>query len=182
MKIKKGFTLIEILIVIAIIGILSIITLVSTKRAITRARFSRGAAEIRALAIAVELYAADNEDYPPDVNRGLPNGLEQYITSNPSWPDSPFPNGEYDWDNWNPNSLAYNPKEQVYQISIRFCPLNEPQNCSFPNEPWAENFDYYSSVYYCIEGPCRAHSSKPMDHPSCCIGGSCPATAVKCTP
>lgn len=178
---KAGFTLIELMVVIAIIGILSSVVFFSARRALTQARFVRSESEVAAIAKAMELYMSDHDyQYPPDQNRGLPNGFEHYLSSAPSWPSPPFPNSEYDWDNWAPNGLSYDPKQQVYQISIRFCPFGQPENCNFPNYSWATNFDYYSGVYYCIEGPCRAHSSMPVDHPACCIGGSCPASAVKC--
>ncbi len=165
----SGFTLIELLVVISIIGILSTIVFTSLASAKKNAYNVRTKEESHSIATALELYLNDNQGkYPPDVSRSLPPGLEKYLGSG-SWPAAPWPGSTYDWDNWAPGDLTYAPQEQVYQISIRFCPEGQPTQCTFPQEPWAANFDYYSSVYYCISGPCRAHSSQPVTHPAYCL-------------
>ena len=126
-------------------------------------------AETRAIATALELYANDHGSYHPDVSRDIPPGLEKYLGSSGDWPKAPWPGSIYDWDAWAPSDLAYDPKQQVYQLSIRFCPFNQPLSCAFPNQPWAQNFDYYSAVYYCVSGPCRSHSSQPINYPGYCL-------------
>lgn len=161
-----GFTLVELLVVISIIGILATILFPVLSNARKAAYTARAKAELRSIAIAVERYAIDNGGYPADVSRGLPPGLEKYLAPG-NWPAAPWPGSVYDWDNWSSSDLAYSPKTQTYQISIRFC--NDTSNCIFPNEPWAANFDYYSAAYYCISGSCRAHSARPANHPSYCI-------------
>lgn len=154
--------------VISIIGILASVVLVPLLQARNSAYYHRSQEEFLILANALSEYSSDYGNYPPDVNRNLPSGLEKYLPTG-IWPLAPYPNSVYDWDNWAPGDLSYPPFEQIYQISIRFCPLGKPDQCTFPNEPWAQNFDYYSAFYYCISGPCRAHSSQPVDHPGYCI-------------
>ena len=166
---ESGFTLIELLIVISIIGILSAIILPAFYSARQAAYLSRTREEMHSLSVALEMYANDHGSYPPDADRSIPPGLETYLAAGGNWPNAPWPGSVYDWDAWAPSDLAYPPYNQVYQISIRFCPVNQPTQCTFPNEPWAKNFDYYSSVYYCVSGPCRAHSSQPVDHPAYCL-------------
>lgn len=161
-----GFTLVELLVVISIIGILATLIFPQVIAARKAAYLARAKAELRNVAIAVERYSIDNGGYPLDVSRNLPSGLEQYLAPG-NWPAAPWPGSVYDWDNWSPSALQYAPKTQTYQISIRFC--SAPGVCTFPNEPWAQNFDYYSAVYYCISGSCRAHSDMPPTHPSYCI-------------
>lgn len=161
-----GFTLIELLVVISIIGILATMLMPLYVNARKAAYTARAKAELRNIAVALERYAIDNGGYPPDVSRNLPPGLEKYLAPG-TWPAAPWPGSVYDWDNWAASDMAYPPNTQTYQISIRFC--TDINTCSFPNETWAAGFDYYSAVYYCVSGSCRAHSSQPTDHAGYCI-------------
>ena len=63
---RKSFTLIELLIVVAIIGILAAIAVPVLKDALTRARISRVQADIRTTANAMETYRLDWNIYPID--------------------------------------------------------------------------------------------------------------------
>lgn len=60
----KGFTLIEILVVIAIIGILSSVVMSALNDARTKARDGRRARDIRQIMVALELYYDKYERYP----------------------------------------------------------------------------------------------------------------------
>lgn len=163
-KKSKGFTVLELLIVIAIMAILAFIVFRATQRARNEAYLTEAKVEFTQIVGAMNQYLNEYSFYPPDVNRGLPNGIEQYL--NPGrWPQAPWPGSEYDWDNW----LDPITGEEIYQISIRFCLIGQPSTCRFPDEPWAANFDIHSALYYCILGPCRSHLSKPINHPGYCI-------------
>ncbi len=61
---QKAFTLIELLIVVAIIAILAAIAVPNFLEAQTRSKVSRVAADFRTLATAIESYAVDNNNYP----------------------------------------------------------------------------------------------------------------------
>jgi len=63
-KRQKGFTLIEILIVVAIIGLLSSIILVGLGSFRARGRDARRVADLRETQNALELYYAKNGSYP----------------------------------------------------------------------------------------------------------------------
>jgi prepilin-type N-terminal cleavage/methylation domain-containing protein len=61
----RAFTLIELLIVVAIIAILALIAVPNFLEAQTRAKVSRVKAEMRSLAVALEAYRCDQPAYPP---------------------------------------------------------------------------------------------------------------------
>lgn len=61
---RRAFTLIELLIVVAIIAILAAIAVPNFLAAQTRAKVSRGLSDLRTMRIATESYAVDNNRYP----------------------------------------------------------------------------------------------------------------------
>ena len=64
---RCAFTLIELLIVVAIIGILAAIAVPNFMNAQTKAKISKAYSDIRSLAMANEMYALDNGGgYPPE--------------------------------------------------------------------------------------------------------------------
>ena len=67
---KKAFTLIELLIVVAIIGILAAIAVPNFLSAQTRAKISRTLADMRALRLACATYYIDNNSFP-DAETGV---------------------------------------------------------------------------------------------------------------
>jgi prepilin-type N-terminal cleavage/methylation domain-containing protein len=78
----KAFTLIELLIVVAIIAILAAIAVPNFLEAQVRAKVSRSLADMRSIATALETYAVDNNNYPPDLDsRGWPYYLTDAITT-----------------------------------------------------------------------------------------------------
>jgi len=162
---SKGFTLIELLAIIAIIGVLSSIVLSNIRQVQEEAYFIKAKKESRSIHESLELYKDDNGgNYPPEADRNIPPGLEQYLYAG-IWPEAAWPSSVFDWDNWTEAGTG----KKIYQISIRFCPADEPDECRFPNKDWAENFDVNSSVFYCVEGPCRPDINEPPDYPGYCL-------------
>lgn len=84
MSIGKGYTLIEILVVIAIIGILSATSFVAVSGAIEKARITQATQNAEKLKAATVLYFRDLGFYPPDTNRGADPGFTQPL---PYFPD-----------------------------------------------------------------------------------------------
>jgi len=67
---RKAFTLIELLIVVAIIAILAMIAVPNFLEAQTRAKVTRVRTDFRNILVAMEAYRTDNNNYPPDGNIG----------------------------------------------------------------------------------------------------------------
>ncbi len=79
---NQAFTLIELLIVVAIIAILAAIAVPNFLESQTRAKTSRTRADMRTIAGALEMYAVDHTDYPPNnpAFHVLPNHLSTPIS------------------------------------------------------------------------------------------------------
>ncbi len=178
-KKSEGFTLIEILVIITLIGIIAAFTYsFAVPRYRDRTYYTRATAELNAMGNALVLYSAKYNDFPPDVTRDVPAGIKEFLQSqvnSDSWPDAPWPNTVYDYDNWAPDSNGPN---QTYQISVRFCNQGEDALCKANAKKYMggviansvlDSWDSYSSVYYCVKGSCRSHQNKPMSHPGYCI-------------
>lgn len=168
-----GFTIVEMLVVITVIGILATIIIVSITGSRERTYLTRADADLSTIANATKLYANKYNDYPPDVSRNIPAEIKEFISSNvptSEWPDAPWPGSNFDYDAWDIDSDGEN---ETIQISIRFCPLGgDIDTCKFPKEPWAAGFNTNSAYYYCLKGYCRAHESAPVTNPGYCV--NCP--------
>jgi prepilin-type N-terminal cleavage/methylation domain-containing protein len=95
---EKGFTLVEIMIVTAIIGLLAMIAVPAFLRANWRARRARYAHDVRVAAAGFEIYAMENGDYPPDRTPGvIPPGMGGYLKK-VRWTEETSLGGNWDWD------------------------------------------------------------------------------------
>ncbi|MCL5795051.1 MAG: type II secretion system GspH family protein [Patescibacteria group bacterium] len=90
---KKGFTLVELLVVVFIIGILASVVLVATSSARSKSRDDKRKVDVDTIAQAAEMYYSQNRKYPcascTNFNTlnwaALQNDLGSYISA---WPDN----------------------------------------------------------------------------------------------
>ncbi|HPO08962.1 MAG TPA: prepilin-type N-terminal cleavage/methylation domain-containing protein [bacterium] len=115
---KSSFTLIELLIVVAIIGILAAIAVPNFLNAQVRAKVSRTLADFRSIATALESYYVDNQDYPRDFN-DIPAGYAPNF----------------------PNNIVYS-----QSVNTRMITLTSPVNymSSIPRDPFTKSVSWYS--------------------------------------
>jgi len=105
-KNKQGFTLVEIMIVVAVIGLLAVMALPSMARARTKSQGVRVANDMRVFGAAFVLYAMENGQYPKDSHIGLPPGagMETYLNES-KWNETTAIGGTYNWEG--PDSYPY---------------------------------------------------------------------------
>lgn len=170
--------MVEIIVVIVVLGILAGLTYsVAVPRYRERAYYTRTVSEMNAMGNAFTLYAAKYNDYPADAARDVPGEVKEFLQGQQGedWPDAPYPGSVYDYENWPADA---NGPQHTYQVSMRMCDIGQDAVCKANAQKYLNNFvdattlnnwDSYSSVYFCIKGSCRSHQNKPMSHPGYCI-------------
>lgn len=158
-------TIVELLIVISIMVLLARVIFPAITDLRERGVLTKATSELNSIHNSLQQYRSEHGEYPDDTNRNIPPGLEAFLAPG-IWPDAAWEGSVFDWDNWEDPD---DPSKRIMQISIRFCPIGEPENCRFPRTDWAEDFDINSSVYYCVQGACRAHINQPINHPGYCV-------------
>ncbi len=125
-----GFSLIELLIVVAIIAILAAIAVPNFLEAQVRSKVSRTKADMRSIATALESYSIDNNNhYPPaadvgqnasPVSTGFHTRLPTYLTTPMAYITSilydPFVSQDNTWFN-----SVYPPSTQVGKRYVYYC-------------------------------------------------------------
>ncbi|MBC7459380.1 prepilin-type N-terminal cleavage/methylation domain-containing protein [Candidatus Saccharibacteria bacterium] len=102
---KQGFTIVELLIVIVVIGILAAITIVTFNGVQNNAKFAREKADMNAINKVILLYYADNGFYPVKTSWSgwsqalndnfIPGIVPKYISNTPQMPATADTNESY---------------------------------------------------------------------------------------
>jgi len=97
-RVRAGFTLTELMIVVAVIGLLAAIALPSFARARERSVNVRFAADLQVAKAAFTEYSMEHGDYPPDTMPGeMPEGMADYLRRI-AWTKATAIGGQWDWD------------------------------------------------------------------------------------
>jgi prepilin-type N-terminal cleavage/methylation domain-containing protein len=95
---RRGFSLIELMIVCLIIGVLLMIAIPLFSRVRSRSQNARFANDIRVISGAFDQFAADRGDYPPESGPSvIPSGMGDYLRR-AGWTRSTAVGGLWDWD------------------------------------------------------------------------------------
>lgn len=134
MKSSKGFTLLELLIVVAIIGIISAMAIPNLQEALHRAKISRAMADLKAISLALELYRVDY-NFVPHISGFVPvqtiPELLQYTNSSMI-------------DGWGNAYFYYSDGEGThYYIASRGADLHWDGYSGPPNWETPQNFESY---------------------------------------
>jgi len=141
---KKGFTLMELLVVVAIIGLLAAIIMTSVVLPRRKARDARGESDIRQIMTAFQLKYSDDGKYPilksgcstqtpckiKDIDSDKKNLLQPYLDTIPEgngWSD-------YQWygdDQHFCLLFKYETKEGYYTCSDRDCRVSNTATCEW---------------------------------------------------
>lgn len=158
MEHKKAFTLVELLIVIALVGILAGAVLVTTSSANQKARDSKRKSQLMTVRMALEKYYATHGKYPKAGACAYGSNCYVYSTSGPTWipdlaaeagnlPVDPLNVGGAPWSVASDNyTYAYgnvSADGQQYDLTGRLENKNDPDRCEvkqytflFSNSPW----------------------------------------------
>ncbi len=100
----RGFTLLELMVVLALIGVLASLAVPSYSQARTQAKVARTASELVHIAEAFMAYEALHAEYPSDSHRTLPDGMTNFIDESLWEAETPL-GGYYNWEG--PDSYPY---------------------------------------------------------------------------
>jgi len=102
---RAGFTLVELVVVVAVIAFLAAIAAPNLQRAIVKARAAEAVSDLQVIRVAVLNYHADLSTYPRDVSRGrVPAGLASYLPQGFSLTQKYW---TVDYDNWSTTSQGF---------------------------------------------------------------------------
>jgi len=90
---EEGFTLIELMIAIVIIGILATIAVPVYSNAVQESKISKAKADLRTLESAIEIYFIEKGEYPKEEK--LEDSLSSYLKS---LPKDPWANSSYEYE------------------------------------------------------------------------------------
>ncbi len=88
---ERGFTLVELLVVVAIIGVISAIAIVALKSAVDKSRQRKTMATIRSAGTAIQTYSADLGHFPSDgltaaeLSLALSGVTFKHVTTTDGW-------------------------------------------------------------------------------------------------
>jgi prepilin-type N-terminal cleavage/methylation domain-containing protein len=105
---RGGFTLVELLVVVSIVGILTGLAIPNMKVVLVRARAAQVAGDMEVVRTAVHNYMAQRNVWPAEAPAGtVPTGLEEFLPAGYSFDRNGY---QLDYENWDlPGGLPGDP-------------------------------------------------------------------------
>ena len=94
---SQGFTLVEIMVVVVIIGLLAAIAIPAFQRVRTRSQVSSFTNDLRIASQAFETFAMENGTWPSDGSSAISNTMDGYLSLSKFSESTPL-GGQWDWD------------------------------------------------------------------------------------
>lgn len=115
----QGFTVLELLIVVAIIGILANVAVPALRYILVRAHAQAIVGDFQAIEVAAHQYYIDTGEFPPEVKPGKqPRAFAPYLRGHVMW-DHGTQGYKLAWENWTkPNSTKCKHPKQGVRIGI----------------------------------------------------------------
>ena len=99
-KTKRGFTLIEILITVSIVGLLAAMAIPTFIKVTTKSKITSFSRDVKTLANASETYIMESGIWPPDTTTGIfPNELAGYFSKRSFESSTPI-GGNWDYEEY----------------------------------------------------------------------------------
>ena len=144
---KQGFTLVELIIAVVIIGVLAAVGIFNYFQVVYKANYAQIIAETQQINHAIGIFRSEQGYFPKDGNRGAPGvGLKvgqdpnddksKFAAIMPVWPTPVCKDWFYDWENWDDPDIDY--VSDTYRVSVR--KISEPDDsiffyCSSSDDP-----------------------------------------------
>ena len=130
-RLKGGFTLIEIIVVVAIIGILATVVIMSYGGAVAKSNYTKTEADLTSIYKAVTFYNSQYMDYPDESGGKINNAnFSKFLAS---WPTPPCKNYSYyyknDYNSDNSVGVYFRYENYSFPVNVYYINIKNLQPC-----------------------------------------------------